>query len=231
VADQKQYDLRDLYFRAFGQIGIPFPALGVKTPNLLPIGAVKAIASQYQKKEALEPVREVDGSFEYSGPLNATYMMPVKLAGRKKDSEEFEPGIQLWNEPLVSIAGRKNIITTAIAGFQARNGERRRGSVKELVSIEDYSVRIRGVIQNPDNDDVYPKEQVKQFRYLVEQDILRIDCLLTNLFGIQYIVVQEFGLPEIEGYPGLQPYEIMALSDEPFDFGTVKILNPINTIS
>lgn len=220
MADNREnsYNLKELYFRAFGQVGIPFPKLGVKSPNLLPIGAAKAIGEQYQKR--VPAVKSVDGSFQYSGALNVTFLMPVKL-----------DGFQLWNEPLIELGGGKNIVATPIAGAASRNGKRRRGSVKELIAIDDYAVTIRGFIINEEDDEAYPADGVRKFRDLIERDMLRIECLLTDIFDIKYICVKNINLPALEGFPAMQPYEIQALSDEPFDFGTVQALKPVALVN
>jgi len=205
------FNVRDLYQRAFGYTGLPFPGAGVRFgPNLNPLGTLDSVLEQYRTRPPA-PEQPPYGSFERDSVLGSSYFMPIKING-----------FQLWNEPLVSISGQKKIITTAISG------SKRRGSVKEIITIEDYEVRIRGFIINDNDPDEYPQREVRQFRELYEiNQAVSVDCLLLSLFNITQIVLKSFDMPEMEGYPGMQAYSISAISDEPFEF---DLRNPLNRL-
>jgi hypothetical protein len=133
-------------------------------------------------------------------PTGRPVFMPMRLGG-----------LVLPNEPSIIINSRKNIIETPLAGST------RRGTVKELISIEDWSITIRGVAINYDSVLVYPEDQVKALRDLYEQnEALDVESALTNLLGIYRLVIKEFLLPEMIGIQHAQAYQFTCSSDEDF---------------
>ncbi|MBL7779929.1 MAG: hypothetical protein JNM22_01845 [Saprospiraceae bacterium] len=133
-------------------------------------------------------------------PTGRPVFMPMRLGG-----------LVLPNEPSVIISSRKNIVETALAGST------RRGTVKELISVEDWSVTIRGVVVNYDSVLVYPEDEVKALRDLYERnEALEVESALTNLLGIYRLVIKEFLLPEMIGIQHAQAYQFICTSDEDF---------------
>lgn len=119
--------------------------------------------------------------------------------------------VLLPNEPTISISSRKNIVETALAGST------RRGTVKELIAIEDWEITIRGIALNTESRDVYPEDQVKKLNQLYGKNAaLDIECALTNLLGIYRVVIKSFSLPEMVGIQHAQAYEFVCVSDEDF---------------
>lgn len=58
-------------------------------------------------------------------------------------------GIQLWN-PIIRLAARKLVVDTPMVEMD--------GSVKEIISIDDYIINIRGTIKNTDG--LWPDDDV-----------------------------------------------------------------------
>lgn len=126
--------------------------------------------------------------------------MPVKLGG-----------YLLPNAPTLTIGSRKNIVETALVGST------RRGMVKELIAIEDWTLTLRGVAVNTDSQFVYPEDRVKRIAYLYERnEALEIESAITNLFGIYRVVVKSINFPEMIGVQHAQAYQIEMVSDEDF---------------
>lgn len=192
-------DIGTLINRAFGVgRGKPFDPGQVQQPTI----------RQEQKYEGLPASSDEEGTefVQVRNALNATLptgspvFMPMKLGG-----------VLLPNEPTIIINSRKNIVETALAGST------RRGTVKELISIEDWSVTIRGVAINYKSKLVYPEDQVKSLRDLYERnESLEVQCALTNLLGIYRLVIREFELPEMTGIQHAQAYQFLCTSDEDF---------------
>lgn len=143
---------------------------------------------------------QVRNSLNATLPDGRTIFMPMRLGG-----------LILPNEPSISISSRKNIVETALAGST------RRGTVKELISIEDWQVTIRGIALNFQSKLVYPEDQVKDLRDLYEKnESLEVMCALTNLMGIYRLVITSFELPEMIGIQHAQAYQFTCTSDEDF---------------
>ena len=121
-------------------------------------------------------------------------------------------GVLLPNEPSVTIVGQKTIVETALAGST------RRGTVKELISVDDYQVTIRGIALNYASKLVYPEDEVKAIRDLYEKNqSLVVESALTNLFGIYRLVIKSASFPEMVGIQHAQAYELVCVSDEDFE--------------
>lgn len=203
----QNYNIVEIYQRAFGYIGSPFPALGARLNSVLPYGTIQGVKDIL----GLANNEPLYGSFEKSSVLGTNYFMPVKL-----------DRIQLWNEPLLSISGKNKIEITPVTGSA------RRGSVKELITAEDIQIRIRGLMINERYDDRYPEDQVRLFRSIVEKRrSIEIQCQLTTIFSINQVCIESWNLPDIEGFPGVQPYEITAISDEDYELALIEQANSL----
>lgn len=143
---------------------------------------------------------EIRNTIDARTPLGTAIFMPVRLGG-----------LLLPNEPTVLIQGRKRIVQTALTGST------RKGSVKELISTEDYQVTIRGIALNYDSMKVYPEDIVKDLNDLyLRNESLVIESALTNLLGIYRLVIEQITFPEMIGIQHAQAYELKCMSDEDF---------------
>lgn len=116
---------------------------------------------------------------------------------------------------VIEIAGKKSIQETPLAG------NKERGTVKELISVNDYKVNIKGIIVNQESDN-FPGGDVSTLYELHElSEPVTIECPVTDLFFINQVVIKKIRLPEINGTHA-QAYEIEAISDEDF---TAELLN------
>ncbi len=127
-------------------------------------------------------------------------------------------GTELPNA-VISLTGKKTVVETPLTGSEMR------GSVKELVSVDDYKIQIRGIIVNTENES-YPEDYVLRIRELCEaRESVLIDCPVCELFDIAEMVITDFSLPEVRGLH-FQAYEINGLSDD--DFTTELLLENQN---
>jgi hypothetical protein len=134
-------------------------------------------------------------------PYGITIFMPMRLGG-----------LQLPNEPSVSIVAKKTIVETGLVG------QKRKGFVKELISIDDYEITIRGVALNYASKKNYPEDAVKKLHDLfLRNEALKVECALTALLGIERLVIKEFTLPDMPGVQHAQAYQFSCVSDEYFE--------------
>jgi hypothetical protein len=151
----------------------------------------KATAKDQQTHNGKSLWREIDktrGIFEF---------MPVKIGE-----------LDLWN-PVIRVTARKTIVETPLV--------EREGSVKEIISLDDYIINIRGIIKNKTG--LWPADEVKQLFDLWKQNkALPIQSALTAiaLSGNENVVITNLSLPEQQGKVESVAYEIECVSDQAF---------------
>lgn len=103
----------------------------------------------------------------------------------------------------------RNIVTTPIQG--------RNGTVKEYISDGDYDINIKGHVIGPASNKS-PKEEMENIINLFQQpnELVMISSFLT-LFGIQYVVVNNYSFSQVEGTLNQVQIDIKMLSDEPIE--------------
>lgn len=114
-------------------------------------------------------------------------------------------GMMLPPATVTDISLRRNIITTRIAG--------RNGTVKELISAEDYVIRVRGIATNPQSMDA-PIEFINQIHNLLQlQASVPVVSQFLQAASISYLVIEQATVSEIQGTPNAVQFEISALAD------------------
>lgn len=164
----------------------------------------------------LPNLQDVSNSLRNGSP----YFMTLKL--RDNNGNVYE----LPNEPLISLSRTKRIKETAVLGGK------RRGTVKEYITTNDYQLTIRGVCVDLNNKNKYPGAQVKTLVALDDlNEALAIipDNLFIAQFGIGKIVIKSVAYDEMLGEPGMQRYVIKAISDEDF-FADLNSKRKINSL-
>ena len=150
-------------------------------------------------------IKGLKGTFKLRSTLNTEYALPTKL-----------DGWQIPQEPVISISGGKNIIET-----QLNRGDRVQNVIEE-VNLNNYSLRIRGIIINEEDFDQYPEEDVRRLREICEKPgSITIDNGLAAVCGISKVVIRKFDFHDVEGYLGAQAFELDCLSDEDFELELV----------
>lgn len=126
---------------------------------------------------------------------------------------EFMPillgGVQLWN-PVVRAVSRKTVIETPLV--------ERNGSVKEIISTDDWILSIRGTIKNADG--AWPDLELSELLEMyARNEAIPIRCALTDrlLNGNEYVVITNLSLPEKPGFVQSIEYSIECVSDIPFE--------------
>lgn len=116
------------------------------------------------------------------------------------------------NEPLISIGLTKTIVETATVGKD------RKGTVKEYITTEDYSLRIRGLCFNPESLQEYPSDQILELEkmFAINDSLEIVSNPFLELFQIRKIVLKDIDYEDMAGMPGMQKYTISAVSDQDF---------------
>ena len=153
--------------------------------------------------DAQTPKKQLSGNYSLPGPSNP-------FPGREFNAFRIDP-------VLMEVNMRKMVVRTPMSGS--------RGSVKEIVCLDDYDIKISGFIDSG-RINQYPKALVVAFREYMEAPIaIRVHSQFLNNFGITNIVVQECVYKQKEGMRNLQFFEITACSDEDISIN----LNPTTT--
>ncbi len=158
---------------------------------------------------------------EYYMPVTVKYPDNSQLSQQNGSAGNVQGVLKTWElpYPVISIYSRKTMIETPVT--------ERRGTVKELINIQDYDITIKGFIITKANE--FPENDVTTLRNIYEQNAaLSIQCPLTDIFllrpdrsGSDQVVITELKFHEVSGIKNVRPYELRLLSDEPFNLTAI----------
>ena len=139
---------------------------------------------------------KTNGVGEFGMPL----IMPCKL-------NDF----QLPLEQLIEITRSKVLVKTPIDG--------QKGTFKELYAQDDTKIVIRGIVVQDDGTDNYPDTWVRRIKEICDEEdaVPVVNELISTIFGIQKVVIENVSFPAPEGAQNWQPYIINCLSDFDYD--------------
>lgn len=195
-----KFDVLQILENVVGYKGLPFP--GVWFPRK---GKNDYEGEDFELEGAAEPMKTQSnkGTTLYKKDAQGNYyFMPVTFIHKGK---EYEIPCAL-----ISITGRKNIIETPLVG--------RQGSVKELISLEDYQINITGAIIG--ENQVWPEEQLDAINELYNiNEAVELKCALTDVFFSENdkVVIQELNLPSAGQTEHVQVVEIKCVTDRAFE--------------
>lgn len=201
-------DLENLYQRQFG--GKPVvpeeqaapPATIVNLPGNNPEAFTKVGSSLYDR------YRDQD------------VWLPVRFTGLNVDV--FGASSLLLPHSVIKISGKKNIVKTALA--------ERQGAVKELFSIDDYDIQVKGFLIGYDKSGKYPMWPDAEIRILKKlwelNEAVELDNALTNEFlspeSRNRVVIEGLDLPFVEGgRKHVRPFSFNIVSDTIFELELV----------
>lgn len=129
--------------------------------------------------------------------------------GDKYETNSFSSDTLVWWDctAIVTINSERNLIATRVAG--------RDYSRKELVSNGDISISVSGRL-NSFLPDVYPTNEMKKFIQIMNyKGAIRVKSQMLSMLGIDRIVIQNFNMPQKEGYKNIQEYTFTAIGMQP----------------
>jgi hypothetical protein len=190
-----EFNLKEITARAFlDYVGPAYP------------GFLYDVSTKGGKLKIKKNGKKIDlNSINASSFSGGKYFLTLTLVYKGVDYE-------LPNEPLISLGLSKTIVETATVG------KYRKGTVKEYINTEDYTISIKGICFDEENPNAYPSKQVSTLRNMVEiNEALEIKSNpFFTLFGIGKIVIKDIQFEDMMGQGGMQKYTISAISDQDF---------------
>ncbi len=125
--------------------------------------------------------------------------------------------------PVLTLQGSINVVETAVAGLN--------GSIKEIASVNDYSVNIKGFLVSNEftevvqdglqyrlNPNDFPEKQLRQLRRFFEakKAVNVKESRLLSFFNIKKLLFKSINFPELEGYAYIIPFEAETVSDSEY---------------
>lgn len=135
--------------------------------------------------------------------LGIPMVFPLSLRLPKAGESEW----LLPYEPMITITGKQ-----IIARRQVIKGKSR-GSVKERWTLDDYSVKIEGILMGEGGR--YPEEDMRRLRRYCEAGEVIASSPLLELFGISRLVFEGWEMPHTAGEAN-QNYSLSCLSDDTY---------------
>lgn len=126
--------------------------------------------------------------------LGREFFMPVTIGG------------VLIPFAVIGIRCKKTIVSTLMV--------ERRGSVRELINVDDYEINIKGIVISAGND--FPEDEIRIIQELfLLNESLPIRCALTDVFleGDDKVVIKEVNWPQVAGVEHARPFEMLLESD------------------
>ena len=196
----REYNIPDLLASIVGYRGRPFP--GAIFPNR--IGGDYTGGPYEVETEALTRQERTNrGSTLYKQDFRGRwYFMPVVFQSKIGQVE--------IPHAVISITGKKNIVETQLVG--------RKGTVKELINLEDYKITIAGFIQSTDGS--YPEDEIVRMRDLYNvNESAELICALSDLILDEddKVVITDIDFPSTPGIEDGQVIRLECITDKPFE--------------
>lgn len=134
--------------------------------------------------------------------LGRWYFLPVTF---KTEGGEIE-----FPTAVISVTGKKTIVETHMVG--------RKGSVKELINVDDYKVSLAGFIQTTDR--TYPENEIVEIMELfnINKSVELISALTDLIFDEgDKVVITDISFPPTAGLEDGQVVKINCVTDKPFE--------------
>ena len=154
-----------------------------------------------ERPDVERPLSEEELEEVQTNALGLPMQFPLSFA-----LEGAEPWL-LPQEPMITITGQHILTKRQVAKGKIR------GSIKERWTLDDYSIRIEGVIIGVDGR--YPKAEVQRLKEYLEAAKVSAYYTTFELFGITRIVFESWEFPHTSGEAN-QNYSIQALSDDTY---------------
>lgn len=112
---------------------------------------------------------------------------------------------------VMTISGKKTIVETALTGAK--------GTIKELISVDDYNISIAGILCNTDG--IYPESEIREIveLYNKNESVPLISALTDMVFdkGCDKVVITNISFPPMDGCEDMQAVKIECTSDAPYE--------------
>ena len=156
---RSRFDIQNILKNLVGCKGLPYPGLWFRKKRT---GELQGDDFEYTNENEIEEYTK-KGSLLRKRDVNGIWVfMPIVFVYRGKSYEIPNAVIQA--------VGKKTIVETAMVG--------RRGSVKELIAVDDYEISIAGVISG---NGEYPEDAISEIDELYNiNEPVTLQCALTD---------------------------------------------------
>jgi hypothetical protein len=219
VTKEQTINTTNLIIKTFG--------LGLLKTQIYKPGVATATAEEEQRKNIKNEYLTENipyfgqDSFKEDETLPQYYSILGTAVFSDLDMDAYKPGYNKIQIPTVlfNVSQKKNIISTSVQG--------RNGTIKEYISDGDFNIQIKGVLTSKNG--IYPNKSVGAYNtiqdlysYCTLNQSIKINSWYLRQFGIYDIVIVDYNFPQNEGEYAMQPFEITAISDTPFELNITK---------
>lgn len=210
-------DLQRLYNKYFGK-----PYLIKNAPPAANEGEGYRLSAEANLEKSLTTAKGSTVKTEFEGK---TVWLPVTFCDL--DALKEEDGTRTFGFDrlllpycTIAITGKKTIVRTPLA--------QRRGTVKEMYSVDDYEIDIKGFVINKER--IFPEEEINVLKHIFEsRQSIGLDNALSNIFLTDEsvfsktntscrIAVTSIDFPETTGESvWIRPFSMKCESDSVFD--------------
>lgn len=197
-----EFNIKDTLLSILGYKGLPYP--GVLFPDVKrgKAGDDYKYDGEYLNEKLYTDkgsmLRKMDAQGRY-------YFMPVFFLYTDKSNET--KSFEIPNA-LISFTGKKTIVETPMVG--------RKGTVKELISVDDFEISIQSIAQAED----FPEAALVALNEIYNiNESITLKCALTDLFLEQddKVVIRSIDLSDMKGTETFQVFKMELVTDRSFE--------------
>ena len=211
------YEIEQLYLSVFGS-----------KPHIAKQVGGEKIDGKFDIPSSNPSTADSNGQYERLAPNRQTIVPELSVNGSLY-KEQFL-GVEIWL-PTRLILGQKTlylpysaISVTATSSWIKTGMAERKGSVKELFSIDDYKISIKGFFIDKANR-LFPASDIQLLKDFHEAgQPLQLQNSLSDIFLTKddRVVIESFNLPEVMGgKKSMRPFAISLESDSVFTLEVV----------
>jgi hypothetical protein len=201
----KEIDIAKIFRETWGFVGLPFPEIIVRgAATRKNQQAAAEIFEEMVSVSEKKSVSEKGASYRYPNGNGIDAFMPIWLSEIDNSAIEY-----LLPNTVSSMSSQLRIVTTQLVN--------RDGSVKEQTGMDEWKIRVRGVLVGTGDD--YPEAETqllvdwyKKKKSLYIQNVRTAICLEQR----EKVIITNLELRELRGFENTQPYELELVSDIDF---------------
>lgn len=195
-----KFNVGEYLLSAIGYKGLPYPGAWLPTKKQKP-GTGEDYTYQGEEEENSRRLYTDMGSvLRGHDAFGGMTFIPVLLSHADKTYD--------IPNAVISFTGKKTIVETSMVG--------RKGSVKELISVDDYEIDIQGVLLDTD----FPEAQLIRLNELYSiNESVTLKCALTDTFLEEddKVVIKSVDISDMRGTETYIGIRITLVTDKSFE--------------
>lgn len=212
MALKHKYNIPSMLLSVIGYKGLPYPGIfSPKRPDgdcITDEPRIDTAPAKLQELVKGTRLRKLDerGIWHFM----PVYVKHPDIQGSSDSGDGSQENTLELPNAVIGITGKKTIVTTPMIG--------RKGSVKELINIDDYEITIAGFIQSKDG--TYPEAEITQMRDLFNiNEAVELVSALTDLILDEgdRVVITDIDFPSTPGIEDGQVVRIECVTDKEFE--------------